>query len=180
MCGRFVSASSPERIAAYFGAETNVETLGENFNVAPTNDVYGVVASHDGKLEVAGLPLGLVPVWAKERKIGSKMINARAETIAEKPAFKAVFKKHRCIIPMDGFYEWAAGRRRRPGHQGRQAAKQPTSSTASTASRWPSPGCGRRGRTKSRGRRRAVAAQLHGGHHAAPTARCRRSTTGCR
>jgi putative SOS response-associated peptidase YedK len=109
MCGRFVSASSPERIAAHFGATTAVESLGENYNVAPTNDVYGVVATPDGALELHVFQWGLIPVWAKEAKIGQKMINARAETIAEKAAFKGVFRKHRCIIPMDGFYEWAAG-----------------------------------------------------------------------
>jgi putative SOS response-associated peptidase YedK len=109
MCGRFVTSSSPERIAAYFGAESAVESLGQNFNVAPTNDIYGVVADADGKREVQAFMWGLLPVWAKERKVGQKMINARSETIAEKPAFKGVFKKHRCIIPMDGFYEWAAG-----------------------------------------------------------------------
>ena len=59
MCGRFVSSSSPERIAEYFGAESNVETLGENFNVAPTNDIYGVVETPDGTLERAGVPLGI-------------------------------------------------------------------------------------------------------------------------
>jgi putative SOS response-associated peptidase YedK len=109
MCGRFVSASSPERIAAYFGAESDVETLGENYNVAPTNDIYGVVERSDGTLELQVFHWGLIPVWAKDRKIGQKMINARAETLAEKAAFKGVFKKHRCIIPMDGFYEWAPG-----------------------------------------------------------------------
>src|SRR5215204_5235701 len=109
MCGRFVSSSSPERIAEYFGAETNVESLGQNFNVAPTNDIYGVVETRDGKLELQVFHWGLIPVWAKDRKVGQKMINARAETIAEKPAYKADFKKHRCIIPMDGFYEGAAG-----------------------------------------------------------------------
>jgi putative SOS response-associated peptidase YedK len=109
MCGRFVSSSSPERIAAYFGAETSVESLGENYNVAPTNDIYGVVEDNDGTLTVQAFHWGLIPIWAKERKVGQKMINARSETIAEKPAFKADFKKHRCIIPMDGFYEWAAG-----------------------------------------------------------------------
>lgn len=109
MCGRFVSSSSPERIAAYFGAESEVESLGRNYNVAPTNDIYGVVADPDGRRELQVFHWGLVPSWAKERKIGQRMINARAETLAEKPAFKGVFKKHRCIIPMDGFYEWAPG-----------------------------------------------------------------------
>lgn len=125
MCGRFVSSSSPERIAAYFGAEAAVETLGQNFNVAPTNDIYGVVDNLDGQREVQAFHWGLIPVWAKERKIGQKMINARSETIAEKPAFKGVFKKHRCIIPMDGFYEWAPGVEGGPTTKAGKLAKRP-------------------------------------------------------
>lgn len=125
MCGRFVSSSSPERIAAYFGADVAVETLGENYNVAPTNDIYGVIADADGHREVQAFRWGLIPAWAKDVKIGSKMINARAETVAEKPAFKAVFKKHRCIIPMDGFYEWKAGVEGGPVTKAGKLAKQP-------------------------------------------------------
>lgn len=125
MCGRFVSASTPERIAAYFGADTAVEPLGANYNVAPTNDVYGIVADADGALELQVFHWGLVPVWAKERKVGQKMINARAETIAEKPAFKGVFRKHRCIIPMDGFYEWAPGVEGGPVTKAGKPVKQP-------------------------------------------------------
>jgi putative SOS response-associated peptidase YedK len=125
VCGRFVSASAPERIAAYFGAESTVESLGENFNVAPTNDIYGVVADPDGHLELQVFHWGLIPVWAKERKIGQRMINARAETLAEKPAFKGVFKKHRCIIPMDGFYEWAPGRPDGPVTKAGKPVKRP-------------------------------------------------------
>ena len=68
---------------------------------------------------------GLIPVWAKERKIGAKMINARAETLAEKPAYKGVFKKTRCIIPMDGFYEWKAGEPGGPVTKAGKPAKQP-------------------------------------------------------
>jgi putative SOS response-associated peptidase YedK len=110
MCGRFVSSSSAERIADYFGASFDPETtLPANYNTAPTNDVYGVVAGPDGQPQLQVFHWGLVPVWAKDVKISSKMINARAETIAEKSAFKSVFKKHRVIIPMDGFYEWAQG-----------------------------------------------------------------------
>ena len=67
MCGRFVSSSAPERIAAYFGADASIETLGQNFNVAPTNDIYGVVADADGALELLVFLWGLVPGWAKER-----------------------------------------------------------------------------------------------------------------
>lgn len=135
MCGRFVTTSSAEDIAAYFGASL-AESLAQslalsdsgspdapdaehlpgrdaNYNVAPTNDVLGIVdpmgiADEQGHVrpEVRSYQWGLVPSWAKDVKIGSKMINARAETIAEKPAFKGLFRKHRLIVPMDGFYEW--------------------------------------------------------------------------
>lgn len=106
MCGRFVAAQPPERIAEYFSASVDVDSLGPNYNVAPTNDIYAVVAEPQRSLQA--FQWGLLPVWAKDRKVGQKMINARAETIASKPAFKGVFRKHRCIVPMDGFYEWQA------------------------------------------------------------------------
>ncbi|HET9666707.1 MAG TPA: SOS response-associated peptidase [Desertimonas sp.] len=125
MCGRFVSSSSPEAIAEYFGATFAGETLGENFNVAPTNDVYGVVADTDGNLRLEVFHWGLVPIWAKDRKVGAKMINARAETLAEKPAYKGIFRKHRCLIPMDGFYEWKAGTPDGPLTAKGKPAKQP-------------------------------------------------------
>jgi putative SOS response-associated peptidase YedK len=125
VCGRFVSSSAPDRIAAYFGAELAVEPLGPNYNVAPTNDIYGVVAVGDDHREVQAFHWGLIPSWAKERKIGQRMINARAETLAQKPAFKSVFKKHRCIIPMDGFYEWAPGVEGGPVTKAGKLAKRP-------------------------------------------------------
>lgn len=106
MCGRYVSASSPDRIAAYFDAAVDAEPLAPSYNVAPTNDVYAVVAGPDGAPVVRVFHWGLVPGWAKDAKIGSKMINARAETVADKPAYRSAFRKHRLIIPMDGFYEW--------------------------------------------------------------------------
>ncbi len=117
MCGRFVSSNTPDRIASYFGASFDTEPLGENHNVAPTNDIYAVVADASAQPVVRAFHWGLVPSWAKDVKIGSKMINARAETLAEKPAFKPLLKSRRVIIPMDGFYEWKAV----PG----QKAKQP-------------------------------------------------------
>jgi putative SOS response-associated peptidase YedK len=113
MCGRFVSTAGPDRIAAYFDTvlptEAVAESLGENYNVAPTQDIYAVVANGDGGARVEAFHWGLIPSWAKDRKIGSRMINARAETLAEKPAFKRLFSSKRCIVPMDGFYEWQAG-----------------------------------------------------------------------
>ncbi len=106
MCGRFVSSSSPDKIAEFFNASFETEPLAENFNVAPTNDVYGLVADHLGQRRVQAFRWGLVPSWAADVKIGSSLINARAETIAEKPAFRSAVRKHRLLIPMDGFYEW--------------------------------------------------------------------------
>lgn len=113
MCGRFVSTAGPDRIAAYFDTvlptHAVAESLGENYNVAPTQDIYAVVADGDGTARVDAFHWGLIPSWAKDRKVGSRMINARAETLAEKSSFKGLFKKKRCIIPMDGFYEWKPG-----------------------------------------------------------------------
>ncbi len=113
MCGRFVSTAGPDRIAAYFDTvlptEAVADSLGENYNVAPTQDIHAVVAHADGTARVDAFHWGLIPSWAKDRKIGSKMINARAETLAEKSSFKGLLKKKRCIIPMDGFYEWKPG-----------------------------------------------------------------------
>ncbi len=105
MCGRFVSASPPDEIARYFGAVPPETTLEENYNVAPTNDVYAVRADA-GHRSVALLRWGLVPSWAKDVKIGSRMINARGETAATKPSFRRAFQRRRCLIPADAFYEW--------------------------------------------------------------------------
>ena len=106
MCGRFVSTSPPDELAAYFGATAAPEaTLEPNYNVAPTQDVFAVVED-GGERHLDAFYWGLVPSWAKDVKIGSRMINARADTLAEKNAYKAAFKKRRCLIPADGFYEW--------------------------------------------------------------------------
>ena len=129
MCGRFVSAGSPDRIAAYFDpvvpTEVVAESLGQNFNVAPTQDVYALVGSENGRARLAAFHWGLVPSWAKDRKIGSRMINARAETLAEKPAFKGLLKAKRCIVPMDGFYEWKPGVEGGPVNAKGKPLKQP-------------------------------------------------------
>lgn len=105
MCGRFVSATPPDQIAAYFGAEEPETLLEPSYNVAPTKDVYAVLS--DGSVRhVDAFHWGLVPLWAKDPKVGAKMINARAEGLATKSAYKAAFKRRRCLIPADGFYEW--------------------------------------------------------------------------
>jgi putative SOS response-associated peptidase YedK len=117
MCGRFVSSSPPDELAKYFDVEDVAEKVLEpSFNVAPTNDVY-VVLESGGVRRLDAFRWGLIPFWAKEAKVGSKMINARAEGLATKNAYRNAFKKKRCIIPADGFFEW----KKIPG----QKAKQP-------------------------------------------------------
>lgn len=119
MCGRYVSATPPDQIAAYFEAEAPEALLDASYNVAPTSDVYAVLS--DGSTRVVdAFHWGLVPLWAKDPKIGSKMTNARAETLAEKNAFKSAFKRRRCLIPADGFYEW-----RKDPDAAAKAKKQP-------------------------------------------------------
>ena len=106
MCGRYVAATSADDIAAYFDAELTDERLLEpSWNVAPTDDVP-VVLVRDGRRHVDLLHWGLVPAWADSPKVGSRMINARAETLATKGAFKHAFARRRCLVPADGFYEW--------------------------------------------------------------------------
>ena len=106
MCGRFVSSSTPDEIARYFDAAPPAEAaLEANYNVAPTSDIY-VVLEDGGVRRVAPHHWGLVPAWAKDPGIGSRMINARSEGLADKNAFKHAYRKRRCIVPVDGFYEW--------------------------------------------------------------------------
>lgn len=109
MCGRFVSSNSADKISEFFGASFEAaatQPLAANFNVAPTTEVYGVTADATGERAVEVFRWGLVPSWAKDVKIASKMINARSETVADKPAFKGLLREHRLLVPMDGFYEW--------------------------------------------------------------------------
>ena len=110
-----MSASPPDELAKYFGATAPDEELEANFNVAPTKEVYAVRASA-GHRQLTTLRWGLVPFWAKDLKIGSKMINARSETVLDKPAYRRAIRKRRCLIPADGFYEWA----KVPGHKNKQ------------------------------------------------------------
>lgn len=106
MCGRFVQALDPADYAAYFGADLAVpERLDPSYNVAPTDRIYAV-AEHEGARLLGTFRWGLVPFWAKDARIGSRHINARAETLAVRPAFKDSLAHKRCIIPADGFYEW--------------------------------------------------------------------------
>jgi putative SOS response-associated peptidase YedK len=107
MCGRFAFYSPSEAAAALFGVSGSID-IGPRYNIAPTQDVAAVRdgGTEDGRRELVALRWGLVPFWAKDPAIGNGMINARAETVAEKPAFRAAYRRRRCLVLTDGFYEW--------------------------------------------------------------------------
>ena len=106
MCGRFTLTQSSEAIADTFDL-ADVPTIAPRYNIAPTQPI-SVIRSPDANAdrEFTYLTWGLVPSWSKDPSIGARLINARAETVAEKPSFRAAFKRRRCLIAADGFYEW--------------------------------------------------------------------------
>jgi putative SOS response-associated peptidase YedK len=104
MCGRFVTRDQAA-IERYFNVSSHQYTLFDRYNVAPSTEVP-VIRDLEGRRVLSGMRWGLIPSWAKDVKIGYKMINARAETVATKPAFRAAYKARRCLIPASGFYEW--------------------------------------------------------------------------
>ena len=121
MCGRYIQVSSPTLLAEHFHVDEIAidETPEADYNVAPRKEILTIVqrdredpdaesdAPPAGAIRVLEqMRWGLVPSWAKDERIGDRLINARAESVAEKPAFKTAFRKRRCIIPADGFYEW--------------------------------------------------------------------------
>ena len=106
MCGRYTLTSSGDAVAEAFDLAA-VPELAPRFNIAPTQEVAAVrLPEGGGGRTLDLLRWGLIPFWAKDPGIGNKMINARSETVAEKPAFKNAFKRRRCLVPADGFYEW--------------------------------------------------------------------------
>lgn len=116
MCGRF-TLSSPGEIVADLFHLGEVPDLTPRFNVAPTQRVAVVVAPEPDRRKLVGMRWGLVPSWAKDVKIGARMINARSETVATKPAFRSAFKRRRCLVVADGFYEWKrVGKAKQPFH----------------------------------------------------------------
>jgi putative SOS response-associated peptidase YedK len=105
MCGRYTLASPTERLAEEFGADASSIALAPNYNVAPTQKVAAVL-EEGGQRRLEVLRWGLIPPWADDPGIGSRMINARSETAPGKPSFRRAFRERRCLIPADGFYEW--------------------------------------------------------------------------
>src|SRR5512139_3295380 len=115
MCGRYASSRKPEDLVEEFEIEQPEvrETLAPDYNVAPTKEVYAVLERPPSKekdrpaeRQLRVVTWGLVPFWAKDPAIGNRLINARVETVAEKPAFRKAFASRRCLVPADGFYEW--------------------------------------------------------------------------
>jgi len=143
MCGRYAASNNPDDLQVEFEAilAENAPDLPARYNVAPTDQVYGVRTrsltpakeragyrrtahskdeEHKPYRELSVLSWGLVPSWAKDRKIGSKMFNARVESLAEKPAFRTALQRRRVLIPADGWYEWMV-----TGSAAKGAGKQP-------------------------------------------------------
>jgi putative SOS response-associated peptidase YedK len=120
MCGRYATSRSPDELRVAFDAvlESEDDVLEPDFNVAPTKPVYGVRAGVEGAARRLGVfTWGLVPSWAADRRVGAKFINARAESVSTTPAFRSAYRRRRCLIPADGWYEWAP----RPAAAGKQA-----------------------------------------------------------
>ncbi len=105
MCGRYTLATPGDVIAQQF-ALAATPSLTARYNIAPTQEVPAVRAAQGGARELAMMKWGLVPRWAEDPSIGNRLINARSETVAEKPAFRSAFKRQRCLVLADGFYEW--------------------------------------------------------------------------
>lgn len=120
MCGRFSQQRPASELAEIFAAEPLVDDIGAHYNVAPTDDAMVVVQREDRRA-ITTYRWGLVPHWATDLKAGSRMFNARAETITTSPAFRAAFKRRRCLVPVDSFYEWKReGKLRQPYNVARE------------------------------------------------------------
>ena len=140
MCGRYASSRSPDDLAEEFEVVDPRldQALPADYNVAPTKEVYAVLdraprpadeesgtANADPVRQLRVLRWGLVPFWAKDPSIGSRMINARMETVAEKPAFRRAFASRRCLLPADGYFEWYETQQRTGTGKAAKFAKQP-------------------------------------------------------
>jgi len=125
MCGRFTLIADTEEFAATLGLQQIDFAPGPRYNIAPTQEVSTVL--NDRRRAVVGTRWGLIPSWAQDPAIGARMINARAETLAEKPSFKRPLAKQRCLVLADGFYEWqpVPGRRAKTPHYIRLKTQQP-------------------------------------------------------
>lgn len=107
MCGRFASSRPPEQIARRFRTTNPLPNAEPRYNAAPTQEMLVIRFNPEtGQRSLDPIRWGLIPHWAKDPAIGNRLINARAESIAEKPSFRDAFRRRRCLVPTDGFYEW--------------------------------------------------------------------------
>jgi hypothetical protein len=118
MCGRFTLFLSPELLAAIYEAVSKPDSVRPSYNIAPTQSVLIVRQQSDGRRELSQARWGLFPSWSKDPAIGKSLINARSETVAEKPSFRSAFHHRRCIIPASGFFEWqkTSSKSKQPWH----------------------------------------------------------------
>jgi putative SOS response-associated peptidase YedK len=105
MCGRFTLNVTPSKLTEYFDLTGDLD-FSPSWNIAPFSKINSIVADESGSKHLKSMHWGLIPFWAKDETIGNKLINARSETITEKPSFRSAFKRRRCLIPASGFYEW--------------------------------------------------------------------------
>lgn len=114
MCGRIVLKAPARQVAQEFDLAT-VADFAPRYNIAPTQPVAAVLAGADGRRVLRRMQWGLIPPWSRDPRDGGRMFNARSETVAEKPAFREAFATRRCLVPVDGFYEWRRhGQERQP------------------------------------------------------------------
>lgn len=123
MCARITLTTTAQRLAQQFDL-FDVPMLAPRYNIAPTQPVAIVRMGHQQRRELAHVAWGLVPSWAKDVSMGTKLINARSETVQEKPAFRHAFRRRRCIVPADGFYEWKSDHGSKRPHLIRSASSQ--------------------------------------------------------
>ena len=168
MCGRYGLNVTPQIVSDFFDIETT-PNLPPRYNIAPTQDAPVVRRARDGRRTLSMMRWGLVPFWAKDVKIGAKMINARAETVPTLPAFREAFEARRCLVPADGFYEWKKdGKARRPFRIG-----------IGDGGPSPSPGCGSAGVGHKATRSAARSSAPSRSSPPRPTPRSRRFTRAC-
>jgi putative SOS response-associated peptidase YedK len=138
MCGRYELHTHPAALALLFGLP-HPPQIAPRYNIAPTQNVPVVRATRQGERELAQVRWGFVPRWAKDPSIGARLINARAETVADKPAFRTALRLHRCLLPSDGFYEWQVvpGAGKQPMHIGMKSGGP--FAMAGLTERWLSP-----------------------------------------
>ena len=124
MCGRFTLFSKLNSLLQQLAIESAVE-YEPRYNIAPTQEVPIFHYDEDGNNRVRFMRWGLIPSWSKDKSIGSRMINARSETVATKPAFRSAFKRRRCLVPADGYYEWLRDGKKKVPYLIQTKEKQP-------------------------------------------------------